>query len=278
MSCLAHLLSACRTRARSSVILACLALLGPLSAVSAPLRAEAVELELILAVDVSLSVSAEEYALQMDGLARAFRHDSVIAAIEGLGDAGISVSLVQWGNVGRQKVAIGWRPVKDRVSALAMSQAIGATPRIFAGSGTAIADVMLFSLPLFEANPYKGRRRTIDISGDGPDNRSSAPQMVRDFIVKTGVTVNGLAILNEDPILEVYYRNYVIGGPGAFVLAADGYDEFYEAIVRKLVREISGQLISDGAGERQGTRVASAPQAARRHDMDRSGKEAKARP
>ncbi len=209
---------------------------------SPPARAQgtSVDLELVLAVDSSSSVTAEEFDLQMEGIANAFRHSAVVAAIEAAGDLGVAVSLVQWSDNRRQFLAIDWMHLTDAESAEAFAEEIDATPRFVIGGGTAIGGAMSFSTRLIERNDYAGRRKVVDISGDGRANQGNQPEDERDKAVAAGFTINGLAILNEDFLVDRYYLYNVIGGTGAFLVTADDFQDFQEAILRKLIQEISG--------------------------------------
>ncbi len=209
---------------------------------SPPARAQgtSVDLELVLAVDSSSSVTAEEFDLQMEGIANAFRHSAVVAAIEAAGDLGVAVSLVQWSDNRRQFRAIDWMHLTDAESAEAFAEEIDATPRFVIGGGTAIGGAMSFSTRLIERNDYAGRRKVVDISGDGRANQGNQPEDERDKAVAAGFTINGLAILNEDFLVDRYYLYNVIGGTGAFLVTADDFQDFQEAILRKLIQEISG--------------------------------------
>ena len=209
-------------------------------------KAEPVDLELILAVDTSVSVDAEEYRLQVEGLARAFRHPSVIAAIEAAGDLGIAVAVVQWANPGEQALMVNWMKLSGAKDATRLSQRIAAMPRRFVGRGTAISAALRYCAGLFFTNQYEGRRQVIDLSGDGSDNRGPMPGPIRDLTAAAGITINGLAIHNEEPNLSYYYRWFVIGGTGAFVVDAADYSDFARAIVQKLVREIAGAPLALG--------------------------------
>ena len=202
------------------------------------------QLELLLAVDSSLSVSDTEFRLQMEGLARAFRNPRVAAAIRAAGDQGIAVALLQWGNNDQQSLMLDWTYLGTAAEAQAFGHRISRTPRAFVGPGTAIAAAMNVALPLFLGNRFQGDRLVMDISGDGIDNRGPAPRQVRDRLVASGITINGLAILNEDPDLDYYYGDHIIGGTGAFVMVASDYRDFAEAILNKLVREISSSPVA----------------------------------
>jgi len=200
----------------------------------------AVDLELLLAVDTSSSVSAEEFDLQMRGLSEAFRHPAVLAAIEAVGDLGIAVALIQWSDARNQFVAIDWTEVRDEASATALADEIDSSPRFLIGGGTAIGGALEFALRQFELSPFAGLRKVIDLSGDGRTNQGADPAEQRDLAVERGVTINGLAILNEDVYVDRYYRVNVIGGTGAFVMTAADYEAFADAILQKLVKEIAG--------------------------------------
>ena len=203
-------------------------------------RAATVDLELVLAVDSSSSVTAEEFDLQMRGIANAFRHPAVVGAIEAAGDLGIAVSLVQWSDNRRQFLAIDWMHLTDAESAEAFAEEIDATPRFVIGGGTAIGGAMSYSTELIDRNEYSGRRKVVDISGDGRANQGAQPDEERDKAVAAGFTINGLAILNEDFLVDRYYLYNVIGGTGAFLVTAEDFEDFQEAILRKLIQEISG--------------------------------------
>jgi hypothetical protein len=196
-----------------------------------------VELELILAVDASGSVSAAEFDLQVQGLAAAFQDPEVVAAIRDAGPAGIAVALVQWSSPGQQTVAVDWSLISDADSAAALARRIVAAGRLIMGE-TAIDGGLAFSMGLLSTNEFVGRRRIIDISGDGETNWGASPDRMRDRVVAAGITINGLAVANEQPALAEYYRDHVIGGAGAFVVAATDYEDFARAMRTKLVQEI----------------------------------------
>lgn len=207
-----------------------------------------VSLELVLAVDTSSSVSLEEFDLQMRGFAGAFRNPTVIAAIAATGVNGIAVSMIQWSDNRRQQLAVDWALLNDEASIEAFAQAIDGTPRFLDGGGTAIGGAIAFALRELDYNGYVGARQVIDISGDGRANQGAQPETLRDAAVLQGVTINGLAILNEDTSVDGYYRNSVIGGPGAFVMTANDYESFAQAIIEKLVKEIGGVPVVEAPG------------------------------
>jgi hypothetical protein len=200
---------------------------------------EAVALELVLAIDASGSVDAREFDLQKQGLATAFRDSEVVAALEAFAPSGIAVALMQWSGRHQQMTVVDWTRVKDARSARAFADRIAATGRWLLGE-TAVADALAGAVDLLERNRFEGARRTIDISGDGPTNSGGDPDPVRDAAAAAGITINGLAIVNEVPTLDIYYAEHVIGGPDAFLLVAKDYEDFVEAVRQKLLREIEG--------------------------------------
>jgi hypothetical protein len=206
---------------------------------------------LVLAVDVSGSVDIREFDLQTRGLASAFRDPEVIAALEAFAPAGIAVALMQWSGRHQQMMVIDWTLVRDRPTALAFADTVEATGRWLLGE-TAIADALAFGVDLLEGNRFEGARRTIDISGDGPNNAGGDLDPVRDAAAAAGITINGLAIVNEIPRLDIYFAEHVIGGPDAFLLIAKDYRDFAHAIRQKLLREIQGAGLAgrDAAGAR----------------------------
>lgn len=225
-------------RLRQAIGCSCFALAIVLFATRA--QAERVELELVLAVDASISVSREEYRLQHEGYVRAFRSPAVARAIETLGGDGIAVTMFEWGNVDEQFPVVAWSKIANAGDAYVFAGRIAETPRTVVGGATALAKALQFAGTLFHDNGYESRRRVIDISGDGRNNRGDLPGHARDAAIAAGITINGLAIMNEVPFLDVYYQNRVIGGPDAFVEPVEGYDDFSDALIRKLVREITG--------------------------------------
>jgi hypothetical protein len=202
-----------------------------------------VDLALVLAVDSSGSVNGYEFDLQMRGLAEAFRSPSVVNAIHAAAPNGVAVNLVQWSSVNEQGQAFGWLVVRDTQSAERVADLIDRTPRLVQDGATAISAALDYATRL--ALGVDAKRRVIDVSGDGRDNQSGEILEGRLRAVAAGITVNGLAILNEDPLLEFYYLSEIIGGEGAFVLGADDYDDFAQAMEIKLIKEISSAPISN---------------------------------
>ncbi|MFD2207406.1 DUF1194 domain-containing protein [Kiloniella antarctica] len=199
-----------------------------------------VDLELVLAVDASTSVSAQEFDLQMRGIAQAFREPQVMQAIAVSGDRGVAVSVIQWANNLLQKVAVDWYLITDEESALAFADLVDETPRYIFGGGTSIGGAITYSTRQMEVNDYSGARKVIDISGDGRSNQGAPPELVRNQSTSQGIVINGLAIINEDPFIDRYYEKFVIGGTGAFVQTATTYEDFGIAMMEKLVKEIGG--------------------------------------
>ena len=201
-------------------------------------RAEPVDLELVLATDTSISVDDREYRLQMRGIANAFRQAEIIDIIQAMPN-GMAVTLVHWsvGHLNRQ--AVPWRRLKTRQSVLAFADAVEQAARSNAGRSTAIGDALGYSLDLIESNRFEGGSRKIDISGDARSNSGPDPSYSRNRAISMKVTVNGLAISGGDRGLFSYYRDRVIGGPSAFVMAVDGFEDFESAIYRKLLKELA---------------------------------------
>ena len=232
--------------------------LGGLALGAAPDRAVAgqpVDLELVLAVDLSISVDGGEFVLQRQGYVEAFRDPAVVAAV-GANPRGVAVAVVLWAGAEQQRTAVDWHWLTDAASCLDFAAAIEAALQVdpdYFGK-TAIGDALYFALRELDANGYSGFRRKVDLSGDGKANEGFKPERVRDFAVQSGVTVNGLAILNDEPYLEQYYRTHVIGGPDAFVLVAADYEDFVEAIRRKLLRELSPVETARAGGSRVAAR------------------------
>ena len=207
---------------------------GPASNAGRP-----VDLALVLAVDCSYSVSADEFRKQAVGLSLALRHPHVIAAIQGGQNGAISVAVVQWSSSGAQIAAVPWTLVDGPAAALALADRVAATQRLTREGGTSISHALEFSAALFASNPFTTERRVIDVSGDGRNNNGVKLRPVRDRIVADGITINGLVILNEDPTLDRYFESDVVGGVGSFVVRAEDYDDYVEAMRRKLLREIN---------------------------------------
>ncbi len=228
--------------ARATLLAAAMTVASVTTAAQGPGRR--VDLELVLAVDASSSVSVAEFELQIQGLARAFRDPRVLQAVRASGDLGLAVSLVQWSDNRKQFLAVDWTLVTGPDGAVAFAEEVADTPRFLIGGGTAIGGALSFAMRLLDDNDFQGRRRVIDVSGDGRANQGAHPARVRDKAVALGITINGLAILNEDLAVADYYRAHVIGGTGAFIMTANDYESYALAILIKLVREIAGAPIA----------------------------------
>jgi Ca-activated chloride channel family protein len=199
-------------------------------------------LALVLAVDVSVSVTADSYLLQRNGIARAFENPLLAGAISAV-PGGIEALVLEWSDPDRIAVTVGWTRVADTDSAVAFAAAVRAMTRSSEGL-TAIGPALLSAAAAFDNTPEPAPRRIIDISGDGMANFGLPPAVARDRIVAAGITINGLAIVTEEPWLEAYYRSNVIGGPGAFVVAARDFSSFADAMLRKLVQEVADAATS----------------------------------
>ena len=215
-----------------------LAIATLIALMSETVAAKGAALALVLAVDVSASVTADSYLLQRDGLARAFANRRLVEAISAL-PGGIEVLVLEWSDPDKIAVTVDWTRVSDAASAKGFAAAMRATRRSSAGI-TAIGPALLAAAAAFDHLPEPAGRRVIDISGDGMANFGPAPGVARDRITAAGITINGLAILSEEPWLADYYRTNVIGGPSAFVAVARTFDDFAGAMLRKLVQEVAG--------------------------------------
>ncbi len=204
-------------------------------------EAEEVDLVLVLAIDVSSSVNYDEFGLQMNGYASAFRSEDVHAAILSGPYKKIAVAITQWAGLDEQRTMLNWAILGSKQDAENVAMQIENMPRAFPFGGTAISAALDHAHALLTKAPHTAPRKVIDLSGDGEISLGAPPQISRNRIVSQGVTINGLPILNEFPELDLYYSDHIIGGPGAFAEIAQGYEDFSRAIARKLVREIEGK-------------------------------------
>jgi hypothetical protein len=198
-----------------------------------------VDLQLVLAVDSSGSINAEEFRLQMEGLTTAFRSPAIMDAIRRGPRGAIAVTLVEWSSVDQQRQSIAWTLLCDEESMVTFADQLASAPRTIPGGSTSLSDALRYSEQLFAESGYVSERRVIDVSGDGSNNSGIPPDSVRDRLVDGGVVINGLAIINDEPNLKDYYAASVVGGPGAFVLVAESYETFSNAILSKLIQEIA---------------------------------------
>jgi hypothetical protein len=228
------------------------ALLGLVLALFSPAvrAAEPVDLLLVLSADVSRSVTEPKFKLQREGAAAAITHPDVVKAITSGPNRRIAVCFVEWATAGQQNVVIDWTLIGDGESARSFGGKLVELPRSFSGS-TSISHAIDFAVIQLERAPFKAERRVIDVSGDGTNNSGRSVIDARDEAVAKGITINGLVILSERPIpwnpehtnppggLAQYYRERVIGGPGAFVMVAEDFKSFGRALTNKLVAEIA---------------------------------------
>jgi hypothetical protein len=207
-----------------------------------------VDVELVIAVDVSYSMDMDELAVQREGYAQAIVSKEFLQALKSLSIGKISVTYFEWAASSDQKIIIPWRVIDGPETADAVAAEILKTP-IRRASRTSISGAIYFAMPLFEANPYPGLRRVIDISGDGPNNNGLPILGAREAALAKGITINGLPIMVKEPSLSTmdienldwYYEDCVIGGPGSFVVAIKDRDKFKEAIRTKLLLEVAGR-------------------------------------
>jgi hypothetical protein len=148
--------------------------------------------------------------------------------------------MVQWTGPALQIQVVPWMLIRDEASMLAFADAIARAPRQLFGGGTSISGAIDHAMTLFPATELRGARRVIDVSGDGANNRGRPATLARDEAVNAGATINGLPILALEPGLDIYYRDNVIGGPGAFMVPAESFETFAEAVLKKLIIEIAG--------------------------------------
>ena len=212
-----------------------------------------VDVELVLAVDVSYSMDMDELAIQREGYAQAIVSKEFLQALKSGPHGKISVTYFEWAASTDQKIIIPWRVIEGPESADAVANEIMRTP-IRRASRTSISGAIDFAMPLFDENTHRGIRRVIDISGDGPNNNGSPVAAARDAAVEKGVVINGLPIMVKEPSystmdidsLDLYYEDCVIGGPGSFVVAIKERDKFKEAIRTKLLLEVAGKTPERG--------------------------------
>lgn len=224
-----------------ATLLAAAAFAAPAVAMDTP-----VDLELVLAVDVSGSMDIEEQQVQRAGYIEAITHPEVLSAIRTGPHGRIAIAFVEWGGSGYQVTTIPWRTVEDDASAREFAAALAEAP-IARIRGTSISGALRYSSGLFDGNGYEGFRRVIDISGDGPNNMGVPVVPVRDEVLQMGIVINGLPVMLRPSggylginNLDVYYEDCVVGGPGSFVVSVNDPAQFPETIRRKLVLEIAG--------------------------------------
>jgi hypothetical protein len=210
--------------------------------------ANAVDVQLVLAVDVSYSMDMDELAIQREGYAQALVSKDFLQALKTGPNGKVAVTYFEWAASSDQKIIIPWRVIDGPESADAVAAEILKTP-IRRASRTSISGAIYFAMPLFDDSPYKGLRRVIDISGDGPNNNGGPITIARDEALSKGIIINGLPIMVKEPSystmdidnLDFYYEDCVIGGPGSFVVSIKDREKFKEAIRTKLLMEVAGR-------------------------------------
>jgi Protein of unknown function (DUF1194) len=216
--------------------------------VQTPRPAADVDLELILAVDVSYSMDPDEQALQREGYILGLTSPEFLSALKQGGHGRIAITYFEWAGIADQKVVVPWRLIDGAATAKAFTDEIAAAPYRRAYR-TSISGALLYASPLFDANPFHGVRRTVDVSGDGVNNQGPPVTTIRDELLAKTVTINGLPIMLKRPMaasmdienLDVYYEDCVIGGPGAFVVPIKEREHFKDATRTKLVLEVAGR-------------------------------------
>jgi hypothetical protein len=207
-----------------------------------------VDVELVLAVDVSYSMDMDELAIQREGYAQAIVSKEFLQALKTGPNGKVAVTYFEWAASSDQKIIIPWRVIDGPETADAVANEIMKTP-IRRASRTSISGAINFAVPLFDENPHHGLRKVIDISGDGPNNNGSPVVTARDAALEKGIVINGLPIMVKEPSystmdidnLDYYYEDCVIGGPGSFVVAIKDREKFKEAIRTKLLLEVAGR-------------------------------------
>jgi hypothetical protein len=208
-----------------------------------------VDVELILAVDVSYSMDMDELAIQREGYAQAIISKEFLQALKSGPNGKISVTYFEWAASSDQKIIIPWRLIDGPETADAVANEIMKTP-IRRASRTSISGAIYFAIPLFNEDPYHGLRRVIDISGDGPNNNGAPVTGAREEALSKGIVINGLPIMVKEPSystmdidnLDWYYEDCVIGGAGSFVVPIRDREKFKEAIRTKLLLEVAGRV------------------------------------
>jgi Protein of unknown function (DUF1194) len=210
--------------------------------------AATVDAELILAVDVSYSMDMDELAIQREGYAQAIASKEFMQALKTGVHGKIAITYFEWAASNDQKIIIPWRVIDGPETADAVAEEIMRTP-IRRASRTSISGAIYFAMPLFDENPYKGLRRVVDISGDGPNNNGAPVTGARDEALSKGIIINGLPIMVKEPSystmdidnLDFYYEDCVIGGRGSFVVPIKDREKFKEAIRTKLLLEVASR-------------------------------------
>lgn len=213
--------------------------LAGMAILSLPAKAETpVAIELVLALDASASMSREEFNLQITGLAAAFKDPAVLKAVHDLAPLGVAVTVTQWGGPGESRTVIPFTHITTDIEARAFGFLVSLHSQSFRAATTSIATAIENGVAQIESNGFDGRRRVIDVSGDGQDNGGLDLNAMRDLALASGVTVNGLAIESEQEGLTEYYKENVIIGADSFVVRAVDFTDFPRAMREKLLREL----------------------------------------
>lgn len=218
-------------------------------------KAQAVDLLLVLCVDASGSIDHEEFRFQREGYAAAIRDPRIVRAMTSGPQRAAALAFVEWGTPGGPMTAVGWGRIHDQASADTYAERVLAAPRS-PQSYNALGDAIDHATRMIRSAPFRAERAVIDVSGDGPDNRSLVPApAARDEAVRAGITINALAVVKEGSSLAergerlvASYTRDVIGGPGAFVVVARDYPDFAQAIFNKMIREVAGEPAIRAAG------------------------------
>lgn len=196
------------------------------------------DLALVLAVDCSSSVDAGDFKLQMGGIASALRQPNIVEAIHAGPSGRIALALVQWSTHDSQTISVPWITLAGETDIEAAALIIAHLERKWRPGGTGLAAAVTFCTRLLLNLPRRATRYVIDVSGDGEDNEGGNAGLARDAAVALGISINGLPILSGSKYLESYYRDNVIGGPGAFLITVENLQDFANAMNQKLLREI----------------------------------------
>ncbi|WP_375459650.1 DUF1194 domain-containing protein [uncultured Enterovirga sp.] len=238
------------------IMLAAIVLLG--WAQSPVARAETeVDLALVIAVDISFSMDPEEQALQREGFIQAFRSPAVHDAIRRGMIGRIGVTYVEWAGASDQRVVLPWAIVDGPDSAAAFAAELSLKPTRRA-SRTSISGAIDFARQQLAQSDLAPTRKVIDVSGDGPNNQGRAVTLARDEAIESGITINGLPVMVKDPgyfditDLDLYFRECVIGGPGAFMVPVRSREQFVEAVKTKIIMEVAARPVPGRAAERDG--------------------------
>lgn len=209
--------------------------------------AEPVDVELVLAVDVSLSMGQEELAIQRDGYAAALTSENVLQAIADGVHGKIGIAYFEWAGTTTHRVVVPWTIIATKEDAERFARQLSASPPASARR-TSISSALEFGADMFAESPFRGMKRVIDVSGDGPNNQGPPVDLTRDAVLKQGIVINGLPLMTNGGMasaydvasLDLYYNDCVIGGPGSFMIPVNDWVQFPEAVRRKLVLELAG--------------------------------------